>query len=164
MISHGKKLYQYARNNIDVELPKKEVEIKEIKLLESNQNSFKFKTLVSKGTYIRSLIRDMGESVNEYFCMKSLTRTKQGDFSIENSYTLDEIKSNQFKIFMIEEVISLYPIIYIKDNELLKQVSNGCRINNTYNIKDKVLFMYNNNIIAIYENDKDNLKIWKMIN
>lgn len=161
---NGKKLYQYARNNIDVELPKKEVEIKEIKLLESNQNSFKFKTLVSKGTYIRSLIRDMGESVNEYFCMKSLTRTKQGDFSIENSYTLDEIKSNQFKILMIEEVISLYPIIYIKDKELLKQVSNGCRINNTYNIKDKVLFMFNNKIIAIYENSKGILKIWKMIN
>lgn len=160
---NGKKLYQYARNNEEVSLPKKEVEIKKIELLDINKTTFKFKTLVSKGTYIRSLIRDMGESVNEYFCMKNLIRTKQGNFLIDNSYTLDKIKGNQFKILTIEEVLSSYPIVYIEDKNLLKQVSNGCRINNSYNIKDKVLFMYNNKIIAIYENDKNVLKIWKMI-
>ena len=160
---NGKKLYEYARKNIEVELPKKEVDIKTMELLETNDNTFKFKTLVSKGTYIRSLIRDMGNSVDEYFCMKSLIRTKQGDFSINDSYTLTDIKNNNFKILTIEEVLNSYPVIVIDNDDLLKKIKNGCRINNIYNIKDKVLFIYNKKIIAIYEKYNDELKIWKMI-
>ena len=160
---NGKKLYEYARKNIEVDLPKKEVDIKTMELLETNNNIFKFKTLVSKGTYIRSLIRDMGNSVDEYFCMKSLIRTKQGDFSINDSYTLTDIKNNNFKILTIEEVLNSYPVIVIDNDDLLKKIKNGCRINNIYNIKDKVLFIYNKKIIAIYERHNDELKIWKMI-
>ena len=160
---NGKKLYEYARKNIEVELPKKEVDIKTMELLETNNNIFKFKTLVSKGTYIRSLIRDMGNSVDEYFCMKSLIRTKQGDFSINDSYTLKDVKNNNFKILTIEEVLNSYPVIVIDNDDLLKKIKNGCRINNIYNIKDKVLFIYNKKIIAIYERHNDELKILKMI-
>ena len=160
---NGKKLYEYARKNIEVELPKKEVDIKTMELLETNNNIFKFKTLVSKGTYIRSLIRDMGNSVDEYFCMKSLIRTKQGDFSINDSYTLKDVKNNNFKILTIEEVLNSYPVIVVDNDDLLKKIKNGCRINNIYNIKDKVLFIYNKKIIAIYERHNDELKILKMI-
>ena len=160
---NGKKLYEYARNNEEVILPKKEVEIKNIELLENTFDTFKFKTLVSKGTYIRSLIRDMGTFVNEYFCMKSLVRTKQGSFTIKESYTLNEILKNNFKIRTIEDVLNSYPIINIDDEILLKKIKNGTRINNIYNIKDKVLFIYNNKLIAIYEKENDILKIWKMI-
>jgi len=53
---NGKKLYEYARNGEEIELPKRFVEIKEIELLEFKEDEFKFKVLVSKGTYIRSLI------------------------------------------------------------------------------------------------------------
>ena len=160
---NGKKLYEYARNDEKVILPKKEVEIKNIELLDNKYNTFKFKTLVSKGTYIRSLIRDMGISVDEYFCMRSLIRTKQGDFSIDNSYTLKDIKSNNFKILTIEEVLTSYPVINIDNDILLKKIKNGCRIDNIYNVKNKVLFSYNNKVISIYENDNNILKIWKMI-
>jgi len=75
---NGRKLYEYARKNQQVNLPKKEVTIKSIELLDQNQTTFKFKALVTKGTYIRSLINDIGRSLNTYATMTSLTRTKQG--------------------------------------------------------------------------------------
>lgn len=158
----GKKLYEYARNGLEVKLPKKEVTIKEIELLNNNKNSFSFKCLVSKGTYIRSLIRDMGIVENNYFTMSSLIRTKQGNFSIADAYKLEDIKNNKFRIISIEDVLSMYPTIDM-DDLLLKKVINGCKIDNIYNIKDKVLFKYNNKIIAIYEKNGGLLKIWKMI-
>ena len=159
----GKKLYEYARTNQIVELPKKEVTIKEINLLETNKNSFKFKCLVTKGTYIRSLIRDMGQSIDEYFSMSSLVRTKQGKFSIDDAYSLDDIKNSDFKILSIEEVLNDYKTIIV-DDKLKKKIINGCRINNTYDIKDKVLFKdKNNKLIAIYQRDNKCLKMYKMI-
>lgn len=158
----GKKLYEYAREGINVELPKKEVTIKEIELLEENNKSFKFRCLVSKGTYIRSLIRDMGDSIGEYFVMSSLIRTKQGDFSIDNAYTLKDIEENNFKILQISDVLK-YPKIVMDDN-LYKKVSNGVVIDNIYNIKDKVLMTdKNNNLVAIYQNINHKLRIYKMI-
>ena len=159
----GKKLYEYARTNQIVELPKKEVTIKEINLLETNKNSFKFKCLVTKGTYIRRLIRDMGQSIDEYFSMSSLVRTKQGKFSIDDAYSLDDIKNSDFKILSIEEVLNDYKTIIV-DDKLKKKIINGCRINNTYDIKDKVLFKdKNNKLIAIYQRDNKCLKMYKMI-
>lgn len=156
---NGKKLYEYARNGLDVELPKKEVEIKEIELLDSNDDSFEFRCLVSKGTYIRSLIRDMGLSVDEYFTMSSLIRTKQGQFSIDNAYTIKDVEDNNFKILSIEESLD-YPIIELDDYSY-KKVSNGCKIDNTYNIDDKVIFTYKNMVVAIYEKNDNILKSFK---
>lgn len=161
---NGKKLYEYARKNENVDLPKKEVIIKKIELLEENKEIFKFKCLVSKGTYIRSLIRDLGNQIDKNFTMLSLVRTKQGDFTINNAYTLKEIKDNKFKILSINEVLNYYPVIKV-DNKLKKKIINGCKINNDYNIENMVLFKdKNDNLIAIYKKEGSNLKIFKMIN
>lgn len=156
---HGKKLYEYARKNIEVELPKKEVTIKEIELLSSNNNTFKFKCLVTKGCYIRSLIKDIGEGLETLVTMKNLTRTKQGNISIMNTNTLEEIANNQFKYYKIEEVLD-YPIISLNE-EFVKEVSNGMKIPNNWNIQDKVIFMYNGKLLGIYQKDCNNLKVWK---
>ena len=161
---NGKKLYQYAREDKEVVLPKKEVDIKKIDFISSCNNTFKFKTLVSKGTYIRSLIRDMGNSIDEYFCMKSLVRTKQGDFSINCAYTLDDIKNNKFKIISIKDALSKYKTINLEDKEIIKKISNGVRINNIYNIKDICLFTVNDNLIAIYKASENKLVPWKVFN
>lgn len=159
---NGKKLYEYARNGEKVELPKKEVSINEIELLDKTNDSFRFRCLVSKGTYIRSLIRDMGDAVNSSFTMTSLNRTKQGQFSIDDAYTLDDVRNGNYKILKIEDVLD-YPKI-VMDDELLKKVSNGVKIPNTFNIDSKVLFMDNNNdLVAIYQKDVDLLRIYKMI-
>ena len=156
---NGKKLYEYARNNIEVELPKKEVTIKEIELLSSEKTTFMFKTLVSKGTYIRSLINDICTSMNVFGTMSMLKRTKQGKVSIEDTNTIEDIKNNKYTLHSIEEVLD-YQVIEIEE-ELLKKISNGVKIKNTFNIKDKVIFKYHHKILGIYEKDNDMLKVWK---
>ena len=155
---NGKKLYEYARKNEEVELPKKEVTIKEIKLIEKDENTFTFKTSVSKGTYIRSLIRDIGESSNTLMTMTNLIRTRQGKFRIEDSYKLNDITNGDFNILKIEDILD-YEIIDI-DEKLLKKIENGVVIDNAYNIKDKVIFRYNGKKIAIYMVDNKKLRMY----
>ena len=156
----GKKLYEYARNNKEVELPKKEVTIKEIELLEKDKDTFIIKTLVSKGTYIRSLINDIGNSLNTYATMTSLNRTKQGKVTINDSYKLNDIKSNNYKYYKIEEVLE-YPIIRV-DEDLEFKIKNGVKIKNTFEIENKVLFVNENNkLLGIYEKNNEELKVWK---
>ena len=156
----GKKLYEYARNNKEVELPKKEVTIKEIELLEKDKDTFIIKTLVSKGTYIRSLINDIGNSLNTYATMTSLNRTKQGKVTINDSYKLNDIKSNNYKYYKIEEVLD-YPIIKV-DEDLEFKIKNGVKIKNTFEIENKVLFVNKNNkLLGIYEKNNEELKVWK---
>lgn len=146
---NGKKLYEYARNNIDIELPKREVDIKEIEVLEINNNIIKFRCLVSKGTYIRSLIRDIGESLNTGAIMLNLRRTKQGVFDIKDSYTLEDIKNNKYKLLTIEDIFDLD--IIECDDTLYKQISSG--VKQEYK-KEYTLYKYNGNNMALYKDGK----------
>ena len=157
----GKKLYEYARNNEEVILPTRVVNIYKLELLEYHNDVIKFKALVSKGTYIRSLINDLAIQLNTYGVMQDLIRTKQGNFKIEDAYTLEDIKNNNFKFLNIKEFLN-YPIIELDDN-YYKKISNGSIIPNIYNIKDKVIFTYQNNDIAIYELNNQNLKPYLML-
>ncbi len=149
---NGRKLYEYARNNEPVELPIKEVDIKELEILSINDREIVFKTLVSKGTYIRSLIRDIGEDLGCHATMTDLIRTKQGKFNIEDTYTIDEIKDGNYKVLDIENVLDI-DIVDTSDS-LYKLVSNGVKIEYTSN-KEFLLFKYKNNNIAIYQKNDD---------
>ncbi len=151
----GKKLYEYARANIDIDLPKREIIIYELELLEFS-NEIKIRCLVSKGTYIRSLIRDIGYSLNTYATMTSLIRTKQGNFNIENSFTLDDIKNNNYKIITLEEYFYNYPKLDI-DDDLYKKINNGNKIENINNY-EIVRIYYKDKLIAIYKEDNNSLK------
>ena len=153
---NGKKLYEYARNNIEVELPKREVEIKDIEVLSIEENKIVIKTYVSKGTYIRSLINDIGLSLETYATMTDLIRTKVDKYNLEDAYTLEDVEENNYKLLSIEEVLD-YPKIEL-DDELYKKVSNGVKLSNDYNIIDKVILKYNDHLVAIYE-EKDNYLI-----
>ena len=152
----GKKLYEYARKGIEVELPKKEVTIKEIELLEKNNNTFKFKCLVTKGCYIRSLIKDICNSLNTLGTMTDLIRTKQGNITIEETDDID----SEFTLHSITESLNYDTIIV--DDLLEKKISNGMKINNDFNIKDKVIFINKTNkLLGIYEVEDNKLKVWK---
>ena len=163
---NGKKLYEYARNNEDVVLPKREVEIKNIELVdkpiyESEKTIFKFKTTVSKGTYIRSLIKDIGSFLGVKATMKELRRTRQGNFSIDECNKIDDIN---YKVLNIEEIVD-YPIINIKNDKLKNQVLNGALIENIYE-NDIIMFKLDDNVVAlykIYDKDKSLLKPYKML-
>lgn len=157
---NGKKLYEYARNNEDVILPKRYIKINSIKLIsdivyENNKTYFSFITNVSKGTYIRSLINDIGKKLNTFGTMVELRRIKQGNFKIEDSTPLDNIK-----IISLEEILKDYCKVEV-DEELYKKISNGVKIKNEYN-KDIVVFTHNTKVIAIYKNEDNFLKAYKM--
>jgi len=144
---NGKKLYEYARENIDIELPKREVSIYELELLDFNKDSFKFRTRVSKGTYIRSLINDICSKLNTYGVMTDLIRTKQGKFSINESYTLKDIENNNYKSLDIEDVLDLKVLDITDDN--IKLVMNGNKLNLDLDNGD-YLVKVNNQVEAIY--------------
>lgn len=153
----GKRLYEYARNGIEVELPKRDITINDIELLDFNDDLIKFRVVVSKGTYIRSLIEDICVKLNVLGTMSELTRSKQGVFNIEDSYNLEDIENNSYKSISLEEVLKL-EIIEL-DDDLYKKVINGNKLELKYN--GYVLFKKNNNDIALYyfEDNLGRLKI-----
>lgn len=156
----GKKLYEYARNNQTVELPKKEVTIKNIELLQQEKDSFTFKTSVTKGCYIRSLITDICSYLNVAGTMSNLIRTRQGTINIEKSYTLEEIKNNNFKFLDIKEVLP-FPIVKV-NKELEIMIKNGRKLKNNWNITNKVIFYTEDDkLLGIYQVEEDTLKVWK---
>lgn len=157
---NGKKLYEYAREGKIINPPKKEVTIKDIKLLSINNNTFRFKCTVSKGCYIRSLIKDIGKSLNTYATMSKLTRTSQYIFSLADCYTLKQIENSNFKMYNIEEVLE-YPKIIVND-ELARKIRTGQKLKDIYQINDKVIFLdKNKTLLGIYEKDNEMLRVWK---
>lgn len=162
---NGKKLYEYAREGKEVELPKREIDITEIELLSFENDEITFKTTVSKGTYIRALIDDICLKLNTIGTMSSLIRTKQGQFAIENSYLLEDVKNNKYQILSVEEVLNDFEKINIDDNTYEK-VKNGAIIPKNFN-NDKACFIYKDKIVAIYQTyhkDKNKSKPYIMFN
>ena len=159
---NGKKLYEYARENIKVELPTRKVNIYDIELLNyeiiDNKTHIQIRCNVSKGTYIRSLIRDIGNSLNTCAIMTDLRRTKLGDFSIEDAIKIKDIKNA--KLYSIEEVLKNYKQIEVSGNLEFK-IKNGCKIENIYN-EEYVLFKNIDGIIGLYKKENNMLKPYKM--
>lgn len=138
---NGKKLYDYARNNEDVILPKKEVTIYKLELV-SFEDEVKIKCKVSKGTYIRALIRDICAYLGTYGVMTDLVRTKLGDYDIGDAYSLDDISNGKYKLYRLEDIFDL-DVRYINDDNH-KQIYNGNIV------KDK-----NSNYILYKDGDKE---------
>ena len=154
----GKKLYQYARENKEVSLPKQHVILYELELQNMTEDSFTFRTVVSKGTYIRSLIRDLSLSCGQFFTMSNLIRTKQGKFSLEECYALDDITSDT-PFLSIQEALDMKALpIPVEEKTKIK---NGHPIKNQYGIKDFVLFEEQGKEIAIYQAEGENLRSYK---
>ena len=156
----GQRLYKYARENKEVILPKREVEISKIELLECNHDEFKFIATVSKGTYIRSLIRDIGEKIGIPCTMKELRRTKQGDFTLDDAVSMESIENGKIKPIPLEK--ALKEILFVPADEYLeKRIKDGALLNNYYaenivgfkNSKDEVIALY-----EVYDKDISKIK------
>ena len=155
---NGRKLYDYARSGEKVKLPKKEVEIFEIELLDfyekDKNNYFKFKVSVSKGTYIRSLINDLSKKLDIPLCMSNLKRVRQDKFLLENASDISDIKNGNYKLLNVREVLDLDEREITKEKE--KLILNGSVIDK---ISDKlVLFTKNKEDIVLYGPYKDKMK------
>ncbi len=156
---NGQRLYKYAREGIKVELPKRKVEILSLELISNNKDEFVIKAHVSKGTYIRSLIRDIGENIGIPCTMKELRRTKQGEFTLEEAKTLEEIEKEGVKPESIEKALKDVLFVLADDN-LEKKIMDGAILDNIY-AENMVGFKNkNNDVIALYQvYDKDISKI-----
>lgn len=150
---NGKRLYEYARNNEEIELPKRVVDIKEIELIRFDNEEIEFRVIVSKGTYIRSLIQDICDRLGTIGSMSKLIRTRLGKFKLEDAYRLDDENK---KIFSLEEVINMS--IIETDEKLFKKVFNGNEIQDSYD--GYVLYKKDNKKIALY---KFNNNIGKLV-
>ena len=132
----GKKLYEYARNNMEVEIPKREIEIYSIQLVEFNvkSNQIKFSVECSKGTYIRSLCEDIATKLGTVGYMIELDRVRAGEFDIKQSVTIEE--AQKFKdndewlntnIITLEDLLKNNESINI-DNTDMDKFLNGVKI------------------------------------
>ena len=164
----GRKLYEYAREKVEVTPPSKEVEIYSLELISDiiymeDIIEFSIKCEVSKGTYIRSLIRDIAYKLNTYGIMKELIRTKQGNFSLDNSYSLGQIEKNEYKLLTIKEALPNIKVNKI-DDELLKKVKNGMVLDSFFKEELSLLLDNNDKEIAIYKKIANGkVKPYKMI-
>jgi len=89
---NGKRAYTLARKGENIKLESRPVFIKEIEIQEFSQTEIILRVVCGKGTYIRSLARDIGESLNSGAYLTALRRTRIGDFKVEEAMTIEEFK------------------------------------------------------------------------
>lgn len=144
----GKRLYEYARAGIEVEREEREVEIYSLIILNFYDNKIRFEVSCSKGTYIRTLFNDIASDTNNLSYMSSLCRNKYGMFKIEDSYSLERLKTFnedelQKTLTKIEDIFQYERIDF--DKKYFKHISNGLR--KTFDIDREGIFkIYCNNI------------------
>ena len=158
---NGKKLYEYARKNIEVDVKPREIEIYDIKLnkIDEEEKLIYFTVQCSKGTYIRSLCEDISKSLGTIGYMKELNRTKVGIFDIKDSTSIEELEDNKNdEIYIKERIISieeLFVRLYGNDNivklndKKLELFLNGVKL--TYELAEGLYRIYDseNNFIGI---------------
>ena len=164
----GRKLYEYARSGTTVIPPSKEVEVYSLELISDLKHingavEFTIRCEVSKGTYIRSLIRDIAYSLNTYGTMKNLIRTRQGIFTLKDAYTLKDIEGNNYKLLSIKECLPNIKTTVIEE-PLLTKVKNGMVLDKFFKENMSLLLDKEGKEIAIYIASGDNkVKPYKMI-
>ena len=164
---NGRRAYNMARENIDFEIKSVNVCVNDIELLEYNYPFFKIKTSVSKGTYIRAIIRDIGEITGNFAYTKELRRTAIGDFTIDKACYLNDISNKNILSFF--DMFKNIERKIIENENVIKQIlcGNTKMIENfDFNyIKYKYLALTDkeNNLIALIKNEK-NKNIFAFIN
>lgn len=150
---YGKRAYDLARENKEFQLKSVNVFINNIELLEYNYPYFRIKTSVSKGTYIRAIVRDIGEITNNLAYTKDLIRTSIGDYNIDNAINLENINANNIISFF--DMFKNFDKLVIEDEKDIKQILYGnTKLIENINIKNKYLALVDrdNNLLAIINN------------
>ena len=148
---NGKKLYEYAREDKDIEIKPREIEIYSIKILHINydENEIDFEVSCSKGTYIRTLCEDIAKKLETCGYMKELKRIRVNNFKIENSISLEELEQNKDnEEFLKNNIISIEKVFENKNrinlNERKKELFlNGVKLTN--DLEDDIYLIYSNN-------------------
>ena len=123
----GKKLYEYAREGIEVKREKRPIEITEMELLQTVP-TIRFRVVCSNGTYVRTLCEDIAEKLGTVGTMSSLTRTAACGYTLAQCQTLDEVKQGQFQLVSIYEgIASQWPLVEAEPAQI-PDIKNGKRL------------------------------------
>lgn len=126
----GRKLYELARRGESVERKPRRVTIDKLDIIGENESDYVLDVVCSKGTYIRTLCNDIGDTLGCGGCMSSLRRVKAGAFSIEKAHTIDEIQAAADNggldeiIIPVDRLFSTYPELTVRDTAE-KKLRNG---------------------------------------
>lgn len=163
----GKRLYEYARKGQSVDLPSRKVTVHEIELLsdvqrKDGQVTFQFRVVVSKGTYIRSLIRDIGRKLGCPCIMKDLLRVRQGSFSVDQTYKIEELSLDTDLIQMKEalQMTSEYDTVVVS-SEVEEKIWNGAILPKNFSGSYAIVLNQQQELLAIYQTYSKNEKLMK---
>lgn len=154
---NGQRAYNMARENIDFEIKSVNVRINDIELLEYDYPFFKIKTSVSKGTYIRAIIRDIGEITGNFAYTKELRRTAIGNFTIDKAKNLNDI-SNKNILSFFEMFENIDKKIIENENDIKQILCGNTKTIENFEIKNQYLALIDkeNNLIALIEKKEEN--------
>ena len=151
---NGKKLYELARQGIEVERKARPVVIHEINILEVDLPRIRMEVHCSKGTYIRTLCHDIGEKLGCGACMEELIRTKVSRFEIADSYTLDEVRELKEAgrlgeiLVAIDDMFDSYEAVTLKD-EFVAFAYNG-NLFKAKHLKENII-LENGKLVRVYD-------------
>lgn len=142
---NGKKLYEYARKGIEVEVKPRTIEIYKLELIKIEDMEITFRVSCSKGTYIRTLCEKIAEELGTVGYMKELKRIQVGEFNIKDSITIEELENQEIvsnKFITIEKYFSNSENIVLNERKL-QLFLNGVQL--TYELKDGIYKIYKEN-------------------
>lgn len=150
----GKRLYKYARQNIEVEIPKRNITVFNVNLISLNDETVEFDITVSKGTYIRSIVNDLGKSINTSAIVKELIRTGIGKLKSTNDNLITNVENltleDNISPLNWSEVIELPSIVLEDDKE--KHIQNGQLLDRKlFKNSKKHIVIIDNQLKAVYE-------------
>lgn len=146
---NGKHLYEYARNQEQVEIKKREVTIYDIKIIAIEEEQFTICVRCSKGTYIRTLGVDLAHACFNLAHLVKLRRIRIGQISVDEANTVEELEKNQVHLHAISTILNIKKV-QLRDENLRKRVYNGHTL--FFNEEDPyLLLMDKEQAIAIYE-------------
>lgn len=122
---NGIRAYDLARQGREVNLPSRSVTVYNIELLSFDLPRAMLKIECSKGTYIRSICRDIGDALGTKAYMSFLLRTRTGNFTLDNAYTLEDISSSNIESMLVDAGFALDMKKVFLDEKMTKYILNG---------------------------------------
>lgn len=134
----GQKLYDLARSGVEIERKSRAVTIKELEIIGEEAGDYTLRVVCSKGTYIRTLVHDIGQRLGSGAALSSLRRTVAGNFSLADAHTIDEIRELNEKgeldkiLLPVDTLFAEYPAVKLSERQLKK-----CLCGNSFETLEK---------------------------
>ncbi|MFW6138883.1 MAG: tRNA pseudouridine(55) synthase TruB [Spirochaetota bacterium] len=157
---NGQRMYQRALKGEQLDISPRMVEIKEIRVVDRQHNRISMDTVVSKGTYLRSLARDLAHSLGTCGYLSGLRRISSGHFSVERACKLHQI-DNFTPLINVNEALSFLPRIEV-NNQAAQRISKGTPPSKVFeeggpiiSMRGCIRIVCNGRLIAVVKNNGD---------